>query len=295
MGLDVVIRAQVGAHGTDQFALHDLRFFERATREGRLIEQNLAADDLVDPRFIDLQFAQRVGQVVLVASGNEIGGRPLQYRDMAAISRDRGHERGRRCARADDDDLLAGVVEVFRPGLRVDELALVLVHPGPFGGVAFRMAIVALAHPEEVGGEALRFAGVRARSVDSPTIVLARPPRGRDHVFVTDVAGEAVLVDHVAHVLEDFFRACDRRARPRLEPIAERVEVAVGADARIAVRPPRAAEAIERFEHDETRARALLGQVIGRAHPGDSCPDDQHVEVLGFRRFRPGERVGCCH
>ena len=146
---------------------------------------------------------------------------------MAAISRDRGHERGRRRARADHDHLLACVVEVFRPGLRVHELTLVLVHPGPFGGVAFGMAIVALAHPEKVGGEALRFAGVCARGFDSPTIVLARPPRGRDHVLVADVAGEAVLVDHFAHVLQDFFGACNRRAGPGLETIAERIEVAI--------------------------------------------------------------------
>jgi hypothetical protein len=49
--------------------------------------------------------------------------------------------------------LLALVVEVIRPGLRMDDLALEVGHPRPFGRVALPMPVIALAHPEEVGGE----------------------------------------------------------------------------------------------------------------------------------------------
>ena len=44
--------------------------------------------------------------------------------------------------------------------------------------------------------------------------------------------------------LQDFLGGRDRLADPGLEPIAEGVEIAVGADARIAMRQPRAAEAL---------------------------------------------------
>ena len=56
----------------------------------------------------------------------------------------------------------------------------------------------------------------------------------------------------------------------------------------IAVRQPGAAEALLRLEHHEARARALLGEVIGAADPGDARADDQHVEVLGLLRRSNG-------
>ena len=64
-------------------------------------------------------------------------------------------------------------------------------------------------------------------------------------MVVADVPAEVVLLDHLAHVLEDLVGRGDRRAGPRLEPVPEGVEVAVGADAGIAVRQPGAAEALQ--------------------------------------------------
>ena len=68
---------------------------------------------------------------------------------------------------------------------------------------------------------------------------------------------------------------------PRLEAVAEGVQVAVGADAGIAVGAPGAAEGLLGFERDEARARALRGEVIGRADAGDAGAGDQDVEMLG--------------
>ena len=50
------------------------------------------------------------------------------------------------------------------------------------------------------------------------------------------------------------------------------------------MRAPGAAEALLRFEHDEARAGALVGQVIGAADAGDAGADDQHVEMLARPR-----------
>ena len=104
---------------------------------------------------------------------------------------------------------------------------------------------------------------------------------------IADVRAEIVLVDDFAHVAQDLGCRRDRRAGPRLEAIAEGVEIAVGPDARIAVGEPGAAEAFLRFEDDEARPGTLLGEVIGTADPGDSRPDDHDVEVLDF-----GARAG---
>src|SRR5689334_8481339 len=99
---------------------------------------------------------------------------------------------------------------------------------------------------------------------------------------VADVRREIVLVDDFAHIAPDFVGGGDRRAGPRLEAIAERVEVAVGADAGIAVGPPRPAECLLRFEHGKARSRTLMRQMIGGADPGNPGSDDQYVEVLAL-------------
>ena len=139
-----------------------------ALREDGLFVEDLAAHDLVDPGLVDLQLAQLVGDLDGVAAGAEVRRRALQHRDVRAVGGDRRDQRRRGRAGADHDDLLARVVEILRPGLRVDDAALEVVHALPLRRVALRVAVVALAHPQEVGGEAQRLAGVGARGVDGP-------------------------------------------------------------------------------------------------------------------------------
>ena len=99
-------------------------------------------------------------------------------------------------------------------------------------------------------------------------------------MLIADVRREIVLVDHVAHVFQDFGRARDRRCRPRLEAVAEGVQVAVGADAGIAVGGPGAAKRLLRLQRDEARSRALRGEVIGGANARNAGAGDQDVEML---------------
>lgn len=98
---------------------------------------------------------------------------------------------------------------------------------------------------------------------------------------IADVTAEVVLVDDLAHVAQDFGSSRDRRTGPGLEAIAEGIEIAVRADARIAVSEPGTAEAFLSFKDDKARPGALLGEVIRSTDPGDTCPNDHNVEVLG--------------
>ena len=118
-----------------------------------------------------------------------------------------------------------------------------------------------------------------------PAIVITRPARRAYRVVVPDMRRDPVLVDDLAHVFQDFVRRCDRRAGPRLEAVAESVEVAVRPDAGKAVGPPRAAEGFLGLEHDKARTGTLLRQVIGRADAGDAGADDHDIEMLGLRRW----------
>jgi hypothetical protein len=99
-------------------------------------------------------------------------------------------------------------------------------------------------------------------------------------VLVADVRSEIVFLDHVAHVFQDFGRARDRRCRPRLETVAEGVQIAVGADAGIAVGGPGAAKGLLGFQRDEARARALRGEMVGGANARNAGAGNQDVKML---------------
>ncbi len=119
--------------------------------------------------------------------------------------------------------------------------------------------------------------------VDGPQIVLARPAAARDAMAVANVRPDAVLFDHFAHVLENLFGACDRRSDPRLEAIAERVEVGVGTHAGVLVRFPRAAEGILHLE-DHVASCSGTAAAGGTPNRCRKCP---------LRRSRR-RRESCC-
>ena len=194
--------------------------------------------------------------------------------------------------RADHDDLLARQLKIVRPALRMHDAALEGLHPRPFRGVAFRMPVIALAHPQEIRREGQRFAAVGLDRLDGPQICPARPARRGDLVAVADMRLKPVFGDHLAHIAANFGGGRDRRRGPGLEAIAEGVQVAVGADAGIAVGQPGAAKAFLGFEHDKTCTGQLRGQVIGAADAGDAGADDQDIEMLG--RLGGGSRAGRC-
>ena len=189
-----------------------------------------------------------------------------------------GNQRRRGRARADHHDLLAVRCEIIRPGLRMHDAALEVVHAVPFRRIAFGMAIVALAHPEEIRGYRDVLAAVGLLGLDGPEIFLARPARAQDPVLVADVSGDIVVLDHLAHIGADFFGGRDRRPDPGLEAVAEGVEIAVRADARIFMRPPGAAKGLLRLQDDEARA--------GKS----SSADDRRCRCRKCRRRRSARR-----
>src|SRR3569833_1335803 len=138
------------------------------------------------------------------------------------------------------------------------DAALEISHAGPLRRVAFRVAIIALAHPEEVGCQAHGLLALALHRLDGPEIVGARPARRNDPVLVADMAAEIVVLDHLAHIGQNFLGSRDRRPDPRLEAVAECVQVAVGADTGIAMRSPGPAKALLAFQYDEALVRQVL-------------------------------------
>src|SRR5580658_10012806 len=113
--------------------------------------------------------------------------------------------------------------------------------------------------------------------------------------MVADVSGQAVLVDDLAQIGEDLRTRGDRRSRPRLETVSERVEIAVGADSGVALREPGTAKALEPFEHEEGLPRAPLLDVVCGVDSRDAGSDDQHIEILGLHLVGPFIEVDLTH
>src|SRR6266849_6083944 len=200
---------------------------------------------------------------------------------MGGILGDGRNQRRRGGAGADHDDFLVLVVEIVGPLLRMNDPALEGLHGLPLRRITFRVPVIALAHPEEVRREANRFAGIDPDGFDGPEIFLARPPCRGNLVLVADVGGEGVFLDDFAHIAQNLRSGRDRGAGPRLEPVAEGMQVAVGPDAGIAVGQPGSAKAVLRLQDNETCPRTLLGQMVGRAHPGNAGARDDNIEMLG--------------
>src|SRR5918998_1000488 len=126
--------------------------------------------------------------------------------------------------------------------------------------------------------------GVGPLDVDRPPRLRAGPAEPHDLVVVADLVVQAVLGRRLAQVGQDPWSVGDRLAvAPRLEVVAEGVQVGVGPDAGISEQVPRATRRAARLEDRE----ALPGQLGGKVSPGanarDARADDEHVQVLDRR------------
>src|SRR5690606_38514831 len=69
-------------------------------------------------------------------------------------------------------------------------------------------------------------------------------------------------------------------AVPRAKRVAEREHVGVRTDPGIAEEVPGPADGVARLEDRVGGPRALVLHIVGRAHAGEACADDQYVDVL---------------
>src|SRR5262249_11749923 len=133
----------------------------------------------------------------------------------------------------------------------------------------------------EVANNLGRSLARRALGLDHPARILGRKRRALHAMPEPDPFIDAVLGRGLAHIVQDAGSVGDRlRIGPRLERIAEREHVAVGADAGIAEKVPRAANCVAGFEDDEALRRAPGLQMVARANAGKAGADDEDVEMF---------------
>lgn len=238
--------------------------------------------------------AQALGPLVVARPRGHPGRRALEHghvRGLLGHGRDQRH-RGR--ARADHDHALARVVEPLGPELRVDDLAGKAADRGQVGLVRLVVVVVARGEVEEAREDfAAAFAVL---DLDVPQRLAGAPVGGEDLAAEADVRRDAALAHDALEVSADRVAIGDRLvAVPRLEAEAERVHVAVGADAGVAEQVPCAADPLAPVEHGEAQRRAQHLEVRGHRDAGNPGTDDQHVEGFppGHTLQIASRRAGC--
>src|SRR4029077_12522123 len=151
----------------------------------------------------------------------------------------------------------------------------------PLGLVGLGMVVVTLAHPQEARGVPPLLPGVVPGDLGGPPAVLGGPVRRGDAVLVADVLIEVVVLDDLVEVGEDLLARRDRRAAPRLEPVAVGEQVTVGAYTRVPMRPPGPAPVVLGVQDYEGSVGELVPQMVGGADTGDPGADDEDVDVAG--------------
>ena len=236
-------------------------------------------------RLLGQELAQQVRQPVLRRAREHPGRGALEHGDLGGLARHRRRDRHRGGARADHHHLLAGIVEIVGPELRVDHLAFegAEIEAGVVGLVVI---VIARAQIEEIGGEPL----VLAPILFGTGLDLHRPARGGaveiggdNLVAQPDVLANAALVDDTVEIVEDRGRVGDRfLVLPGFEIEPQRVHVAVRANPGIAEQVPGAAQIVAPFENRIAGVRRFGGHMRGHPDPGNPRPHDQHVEMAGL-------------
>ena len=209
------------------------------------------------------QTVQRVGDRILAWDGQHIRGRALQHCHVGGTVGHRGNQRHGGRAAADDDDLLTGVVEVLWPCLRVHHQTAEVVLTLEARAVPARVVVVAGGREQDVARDVELLTAVRALQCDRPKRILLREVRANHLVAEVDTPGKVIFGDRLVQVVKDLVGVGDRiLAGPRFELVAERVQVRVRPDARVAEQVPGAPDRIATVDDRKAAARLLGCEVM---------------------------------
>jgi len=277
----VDIRPHFLAHHLEQPALEFCRLLARQVEHEQAEQHILPAGQQIG-ELCRQETAQPQGPFVLAGPRYDIGRRTLQHRHMCRRFRHRRHQGHRGGTAADHHDLLAGIVERFRPELRMDNRSGKIRLAGEVRIMAFVIAVIARAHMEEIALHRAERA-IALLQAHRPQRLFARPV-GIDHLVVEPyLVVQAIFVDGFIQIVEDRWRVGNCPARgPGFEIIAQCIHVAVRADAGIFEQVPGPAESLARLDNGKAFARASLAQVDRRANAGQAGTDNQYVENVIF-------------
>ena len=196
---------------------------------------------------------------------------------MRGLAGQRRHHGDGGGAAADDDYPLAGVVQILRPVLRVNDGAREVLDAGELGRVGIVVVVVAGAEEDEAAAVALGLAFFG--DVHGPGVGGGIPIGGTHLSAETDVGIDTVLVGGVIHVVADLVAVGDvLLTGPGFPWPAQGEDRGVRAHARVAEQIPGATDAVTTLEDDVSGRAVALAEMVGGAKSGDTRADDHDVK-----------------
>ena len=248
--------------------------------EAQLHRHIARARQAVDPGFRQ-ELTQHVGNWIALRQAHHVGGRALQHGHVLGLIGHCRHQGDSCRAAADHHHILAAVIEVFRPQLRVDKFALEQFTAFEIGGVARFIAVIAGAHQQVLTAQLERLGLIAALYLQRPGGAFTAPVGLEYLVLEADVLLDAVFLGRFCDIAADRRAVSDRqRVGPGFEVVAKGEHVRVGTDARVTEQIPGTAQRFSAFEDGEALAGAMLHQVIGRTDAGQAGTNDQDIQVF---------------
>ncbi|PAV72389.1 hypothetical protein WR25_15956 [Diploscapter pachys] len=237
----------------------------------------LPAGDIGRPIQHDIALA---GQAIGPAGGHDarergrqcVGGRQrvdirrgaLQHGDMPGFVGHGRYQRGRGGTAADHHDVLAGVVQVLRPVLRMDPHPFERLLAGKARQETCVVVVVAGAAQQELAAVLPHRCAGLMHGADLPQALLAAPVGAGDLHAVMDLLVQAMLPGRVLDVPPDRGAVGEHLgASPQAELVAVAEHVRIGTDAWVTEQVPGAAHAGAPLEDRHAALRELLRQLAG--------------------------------
>lgn len=218
-----------------------------------------------------------------LGEAQNVARRALQLRNLGdALIHQRREQRDGCGARPNDDDLFPLEVEVLWPELRMHRVAVEVLYAGNARRHGLLVAVVAGAHDDPFGVVDDPRGLVADVDIDDPPLLVAPPVHANHLVPVSDLLVDAKLLSRLVQVGHD---ALARRngllGLPWVELEAQRVQVRVGAHARVAKLTPCSPELMAALENGKGRVGQLCLHAVCGVDARDAAADDEDVQVRG--------------
>ena len=189
-----------------------------------------------------------------------IGRRTLQHGNVGAFFGHGRHQGDGSSAGTDHHHFLAFVIQVFRPVLRMNHLALEVFLTGEIRFIAFVIVVITATGEQEVGGKGFLLAGLLVGGFHRPVIVSAGPVR-LDHLATkTDMFFNVVLFRGLFHVLANRVAIGQYLGLgPGAKAVAQSKHVGIRTNARVLEQIPGAADAFATLQDSVGAIRRLAG------------------------------------
>ncbi len=203
---------------------------------------------------------------------------------MLCPFRELRHQSDRGRAGTDDHHAFAVVVEVFGPFLRMHDASREALATREYRRVAVLVAVVTRAHQQEAAAYLPRLSSFTGLEVERPCAVFSRPLRTDQAVPEANSFFDVVLGGRFPDVPEDRRTVRDCFCIfPGFEAVAERVHVAVRANARVAKQVPGSAYPVTAFQDDEVDAGKRGLKMARSPDARQAGTDDDYLVILAGR------------